>query len=353
MRLEQKRIFESNVFILSMDPNLYDFSLEIDSGFLDQEICVEPGGLLIDFKKTAELWERPAGETLYKFILSMANDSLAFCPTNWGWQLGVFLIRQGKLLCLKNEDKKITNNFDTICLINNMWISRNLEILAGQSQTKILDTAIGFSMPLLVKDQKVVSLKNILGDPRCRADYRNIFDFGFGKGPSLPAQYWVLIRKLLPTTLDEALMLFDNKKITISTEKLGQEDYLILQKIIKSFGLAEKLKIFRKESTTFLIINDKLLKTRLPLIGIGHDKNGWLLVICVDGRQTDSWGLTVEELAELAQQKGAINFGLGSAGGDVALVQKSKKGFNILNSPSNLNGALRPSPSALIIMPKD
>lgn len=84
---------------------------------------------------------------------------------------------------------------------------------------------------------------------------------------------------------------------------------------------------------------------RAPRTALGLKPNGDILLIVVDGRQQNSRGLSLQELASLMKEKGAVEAMNFDGGGSSALVVKNK----LINSPSD--GHERPVATALLLMP--
>jgi hypothetical protein len=86
---------------------------------------------------------------------------------------------------------------------------------------------------------------------------------------------------------------------------------------------------------------------RAPRTAIGVTKDGHVLFAVVDGRQQNSRGMTLLELALFMQENGAVDAMNLDGGGSSEMVVKGK----IMNKPSD--GRERSIGSALIIAPKD
>jgi len=86
---------------------------------------------------------------------------------------------------------------------------------------------------------------------------------------------------------------------------------------------------------------------RAPRTAVGVTKDGHILLTVVDGRQQNSIGMTLLELALFMQEFGAVDAMNLDGGGSSEMVVKGK----IMNKPSD--GHERPVGDALIIAPKD
>lgn len=84
---------------------------------------------------------------------------------------------------------------------------------------------------------------------------------------------------------------------------------------------------------------------RAPRTAVGISKTGQILLVVVDGRQWNSIGLTLQELAEFMQSLGAQDAMNLDGGGSSELVLKG----DIMNTPSD--GRERPVASALAVFP--
>ena len=334
--------------------------LIIDERFGEKGIEFEPGEWLINQRATKESWGETAGRTPEDHLVKNPLETVGICPTNWGWQKSAFLIRDGELFLIKNDEGKITGQFNLIALTEKGWTDMSLNLENGQlksdDKNKLKMIRLGMSLPLILKDEKVVPLGEIIGDPRFLADLRNVFNFGAGK--NLPPEFWDLLRGVMPTTKAAARRLAEGRKIALSQkDTLNEEKLEKFKRIISENNLDKYLYIDRKNGITRFAVIKNLPLNRNPVIGVGFDKDGRLLVVTVDGRQKESVGVTIEELAKIMKAKGAITAGLGCAGGDVAVVAKEKESYRILNSPSNKDPETgermtRPLPSLLIIEPK-
>jgi exopolysaccharide biosynthesis protein len=84
---------------------------------------------------------------------------------------------------------------------------------------------------------------------------------------------------------------------------------------------------------------------RAPRTALGIGRNGEIILLVVDGRQTRSAGLTLWELAQLLKERGAIEGLNFDGGGSSALAIRGK----LVNQPSDK--AERPVSSALLVLP--
>jgi hypothetical protein len=110
-------------------------------------------------------------------------------------------------------------------------------------------------------------------------------------------------------------------------------------------------------SFTQLTVTKPLPRMRMPLTGVGLDHDYRFMAVTIDGRQEGSAGATVEELAKVMLEEGAMLASLGGGGGDTYVGQLQGGELVNINVPSNIDpvtklpGARRRSPNALVIVP--
>lgn len=335
-------------------------NLLIDSRFIERPIITEPGGLLIDQKATTQSWGSGAG-LKPEYLLdnpAIPDNSIGICPTNFGWQRGAFMVRDGSPILLPNDKENLTGNFETIGFDGQSWSAYQIAFENGKPTSEARKSVgaihVGFSVPLIIKNAEIVPLTIWeRGDPRALADPRNWVDLACGKKVS--SDFWLLIRKFLPGTPAAARRVTqEGRMAVVRADGINPQDVQKLKQIINESGLENNWKIFEEtnERPARAAIYAMLPPNRLPAVGIGFGQDGKLIVTVVDGRQQDSTGATIDELAQIMKGKGAIYAGFGAAGGDVCVLAKTKEGTKILNSPSNLAGGervTRLSPSLLVV----
>jgi len=86
---------------------------------------------------------------------------------------------------------------------------------------------------------------------------------------------------------------------------------------------------------------------RAPRTAVGITADKKILMVCVDGRQKNSAGMTLKELARYMKKLGAVDAMNLDGGGSTTFFLMGK----VLNSPSD--GRERPVSQALVIKPKD
>lgn len=313
-----------------------EYELKYDDRFVNNGIETEPAGLLINQPLTQEKWGLPAGKKPEDFMGSSEVNAISICPTNWGWQKSAFLIKNGGPLLIKNDQESLNGQFEMLALRNNKWESLSCVVENGKILESIDNISIGFSCPLILKDGEIVDLKEIIGNPRLIGDFRNVFDFGAGN--KIPEPFWQLIRKIQPIKKVAGKRIID-EKISVSSQKdsLTEEEFNFLQKTIAENNLEKSFRLDKAHGKVRFATLQSLPLQRMPLLGLGYDAEGKMVVVAADGRQEGSSGATILELAEILRREGAVCGGLGSGGGDVAVVKKTDDGFENLNSPSNFN----------------
>lgn len=375
---------ETNVYTVTIRDAVMD--LGIDWDFIDNGMVPVPNTPLVNFKTTEELFGRVPGIKPETFLERIKDGVLAICPTNFGWQEGCILVQNGQLILIKNDrdgkvtamkqkadgvyeeavihkSKKLSGKFNVFaqCEVERdgekkkEWEVREVELKEGKvlipegGEDPLKGILVGFSMPKIVDNGRVVGLKEIIGDPRLMADLRNVFDFGFGHGTNLPDEYWVLIKNFLPRSEAQARAILEGKTIEVTVDdkqqQLTRKQFKRMQQIIKdnNLGYALSLSEVRSHqrrwyqvwdylpsrrgsvSQQLRITGGTLKPNRMPIvvIGIGEDKN--LIITLADGRWSDNAGLSISEAAECAIANGAVVAGLGSAGGDEALVVRMEE----------------------------
>jgi hypothetical protein len=330
------------------------YSLRIQLDFLQRSIYTEsPSSLLIDQKKTEEMWNGVSvGIPPEEFIKDEPVETIAFDATNAGWQKGAIWIKNGQLLILPNEKDTLSGKFSTLAMNSQGdWFDTILSIRDGKidqkSNSSVNQIVIGFTMPKILQDGRILPLEEYIGDPRLLADFRNVFDFAVGK--QFPDKYWSLLRGFLPHTEFAGKRLIRGDTTVIRNPSIKTPDATNrLEELIVQAGLTETIipNYNLDQSIARIIIAKKLPKNRIPLMGLGYSNERRLIVVCVDGRQPGiTVGATIEETAYIMLENGIRTGFIGSAGGDV-IVATNTVGF--LNSPSN-KSVSRPVPSVLTI----
>ena len=321
--------------------------LEVDPGFA--EMGMDPNGLLIDQGRTKERWGRMAGKTPEEFLAGYPAGSWAVCPSNWGWQYGLVEISDDQLLADAN-DPTLDGTFSALCRRDGKWAAEDVELANGQLNTQGVE--IGLSMPLMARDGQAANPASYITDFRLLADVRNYANFA--PDVQMPAEFWLLLRKVLPSRPAEARRIARGDRMVIhEPDMLSDEELEKLQRYIADYGLDKYLHLdVRRGDPRFAVISPLPL-IRIPVIGLGVTGDGELMITAVDGRQEGSAGMTLAELTNYMLSKGATDVGLGCAGGDVAMVQKTTAGFELANTPANRNSdgqaVTRPVPSVLVV----
>ncbi|GAA3408368.1 phosphodiester glycosidase family protein [Paenibacillus hodogayensis] len=125
--------------------------------------------------------------------------------------------------------------------------------------------------------------------------------------------------------------------------------------VVGKYSLLELQKMGVKEAVSFvaprLIANGNGQITsgdggwgRAPRTAIGQKKDGTLIFVIIDGRQTSSVGATLKEVQDLLLKEGAVNAGLLDGGASSELVVKGE----VLTKPSSRYGERR-LPSGILV----
>lgn len=307
-------------------------SLVVDQRFVTERVVLS--GSLIDQPATSRAWgTQPVGEYL-EDRLPDNQTSIGICPTNFGWQERAYVWSQGELLGLRGDRPTQLLWMLTWNLSGWSSIRDDAEGIRRKLQTE--PNAVALETVALVEQGQAVPLETILEHPRALADLRNIFDFAHGAGLQLPSRFWQLLRKVMPSTYAQAQALIKGKNLEISLHpQLNLEEIAELRSLVSHAHLGDKLQV----EDDLLRYKGSWPMQRLPLFGLGCREDGWLVIVAVDGRQKLLPGATVEELGRLMIHYGVTEAGLGSAGGDVAIVFKHAANITLINTPSNRDNA--------------
>lgn len=109
--------------------------------------------------------------------------------------------------------------------------------------------------------------------------------------------------------------------------------------------IADGKKVFTNEAARY---SDSLYRQRHPRTAIGWRSDGTMILLTVDGRQKQSIGMTLDELAGLMLELGCTSAMNLDGGGSTTMVAKNK----IVNSPSDATGE-RAVSDALLIFPRE
>ncbi len=331
-------------------------ALAIDERFAT--LGIESPDRLIDLAATEARWGAPAGLVAEEALASAPEGTLGFCPTNFGWQRGAFLVSRGRVQSLP-ADPLLRGERLVWGRGSAGWSAHRLDLAAlergdAASRALLRSLVVGLEMPAIVRAGRPVPRPQWIRHPRLLADLRNAFDFALGRGTDLPDSLWAELRQVLPASEASALALARGEGCR--ERRPLSSDALRLSGRLKAAGLDHVALSRLDERTVEVSIRGPLPPARLPLVGVGCRADGSLDVTLIDGRRTDAPGATIEELAALMAGRGVVDGGLGSAGGDVALVRRRASGLEVLSTPSNLcpsTGAprLRRTPSLLLLPP--
>jgi hypothetical protein len=286
------------------------------------------GGSLLDQAATEARWGAPVGRHPEEWLDAAAAGAIAFCPTNWGWQRGAWLFEGTQVYCLPGDipDGRLLWALGWSGGAGRGW--HGLEGVAEKIQAMAPYTAL--EMPQLVREGTRVPLADLLGHPRLCADLRNVFDFADGRGPELPSDLWVLLRKVLPVVADAAGILLRGGEIRVSLDPLGTLNAERLLRMLREETLAGI-----SPGANFLVLHGPFAPARIPVFALGARPDGTLIVVALEGRRAGIPGATIEEAGEFLVHEGVESGGLGSAGGDVAIVRRTASGTELLGTPSS------------------
>lgn len=247
---------------------------------------------------------------------------------------------------------------------------QDIELVNAEPHQPLDDVLIGLSMPMILKNGILVPQNEIVarGDYRALADLRNFIDFsnGMSDQSEFNFKFFDLIRKFQPSTLAGARRLTFEGGIAVVRANIPAADAKEFAGIVKEFGLEKHFNVFEvgdENKPTRVEIRGPFPPNRIPITIIGHDEEDKLVAGFFNGRQEGSTGVTFDEAAHIMREKGAVDAGIGVAGGDVSLILKtleeahpfyvSENRFEILNSPSNKGSQTRLAPNMLTIKAPD
>ena len=315
--------------------------LSLDARF--SNLGIVRGGRLLDIAATQAQWGAPPGRLPEDWLAAESPGTIGFCPTNWGWQYGAWLVQENRLRGLPG-DVPSGNPLWMLCWAPEKgWYESSMRI-GPEFETPLL----GLEMPQILRSGLSMPLASLLDHDRLLSDLRNVFDFADGRGSGLDPEFWVRLRRVLPGESTEARALLEGRQVRIELDRGGGDDRelrsMVEQADLPGVQVVEGA----------LIFSGPLPKARLPLFAIGAQERGTLVVVAIDGRQTGRPGATITEAADLLREHGACTGGLGSAGGDVCLVERTASGMRYLNEPSTRSsatgaGTSRPVPSLVLI----
>lgn len=313
----------------------------LDSRFSDRGMV--RGGRLLDVAATEALWGEVPGRRPEDWLAIEDPGTIGFCPTNWGWQHGAWLFEEHRLrgAC---GDVPPEEPLWMLCWSPDRGWYESRERLCGESEAPYL----GLEMPQILRDGASRPLRSLLDHDRLLSDLRNVFDFADGRGSELDPKFWVALRRVLPGTSSAARTLIDGGSVRVEVDQEAPE----IRELCAMVAAANLPGVQAADDA--LIFSGPLPMARLPLFAIGAQEQGALVVVAMDGRQRGAPGATIEEAAVLMRDHGAATGGLGSAGGDVCLVERTADKMRYLNHPSSPGsasgaGISRPVPSLILI----
>ncbi|MFP6664026.1 MAG: hypothetical protein VCC00_07510 [Deltaproteobacteria bacterium] len=286
------------------------------------------GGSLLDVAATEALWHAPVGRRPEEWLRAAPAGAIAFCPTNWGWQRGAWLFEGEQVYSLAGDspDGQRLWALGWSAAAARGW--RGLTGVAAEIQAMLPRVAL--EMPRLVRAGAAVPLAELLGHPRLRADFRNVFDFADGRGRGLPPEFWVLLRKVLPHTAEAGRILLHGGDIAIPLHTLAASEAEHLLGMLREERLSRV-----SPGVDSLVLHGPFPLARIPVFALGARPDGTLIVVALEGRRAGTPGATLEEAADFLVREGVESGGLGSAGGDVALVRRTESGTELVGIPSS------------------
>ena len=314
--------------------------LLMDARFSQQASVL--GGRLLDVQATTALWGAPPGRLPEEWMQPEGAGTIGFCPTNWGWQRNAWLFDHQALHGMHQDPSPAA----PLWMLG--WEPRGGWYESTTQPEPDRMPVLGLEMPRILRSGRPVPLGALLTHQRLVADLRNVLDFAAGRGATLDPQFWITLRRFLPATARAAQTLLEGGSVEVSVEdSAARRETLRAQ--VSAAGLPGVRMIDDK-----VVFEGPLPKARLPLFALGAQPGGALVVVAVDGRQPGLPGATIEEAAELLREHGASCGGLGSAGGDVCLVERTVEGSRYLNRPSTPgmgpnSGISRPVPSLILL----
>lgn len=326
------------------------FDLRIDSRFVDRGIVLD-NRRLISQSGTKNDWNAESVGIKPEDFIHGDNPALALDPTNAGWQKEALWVNNGEPVLIANDKGNLSGDFDIFGLTQEgEWTTEKVRFSHGKPESqdgeRIKNFRLGFDIPIILRDGSVLPMEDYIGHPRLLADARNIFNYGVAD--NLQGEFWQLIRPYLAETRSATSRL-QKRSLIVTSAVVPEQDTERLKRIIDESGMKDTFFVRRNPDIperSQLLIKGELPLNRIPLFGIGYDTGHNLVIVSFDGRQKESAGATLHEASYIMKDSGIITGGLGSAGGDVAVVDN--KG-NILNSPSSADRKSRPVPSILMI----
>ena len=293
----------------------------LDDRFLDQSAA--HGGRLLDVAATERLWGEEPGRLPEDWLESEDAGTIGFCPTNWGWQFGAWLVEEGRLRGVHGDVRPTQPLWMLAWTPGRGWHETHMDPSASSKAP-----AIGLEMPQILHAGEATTLPELLGHERLLADLRNVFDFAAGRGTELSPEFWSAVRHFLPGTSSEACILLEGGEVAVEVDVTAPVNVQRMAAIA-----AARLPGVRVLETR-VVFGGSLPRVRLPLFALGAQAGGSLVVVAIDGRQPGLPGGSIEDAAALLAEHGAITGGLGSAGGDVCLVERTATNTRYLNRPS-------------------
>jgi hypothetical protein len=357
-RIERRRVAASEGISLELlhlrIPASTAVELRVDERF--GELGIETNGRLLDLAATTARWGAPVGRLPEELLAAASRGAVGFCPTNFGWQHGAFLVDRGELVAVRG-DRSLDGGFLVIGRGREGWDAHAIDLVHGRparraDEERLRGLEVGLEVPAIVRAGRPVPRVEWVAHPRLLADLRNVFDFARGRGIELDPELWVELRNALPVTAASALAL-ERGGDCREARALRVPDRL--RRLLADAGL-DHITVRDAGNASEIVVRGPLPATRLPLVGVGVTAGGALDVTVADGRRPDCPGATIDELARAMAERGVVSGGLGSAGGDVAVLERTASGTKLLNVPSTVDvesgrPTTRRVPALLLVAP--
>jgi hypothetical protein len=312
-------------------------SLRVDERFAERGI--ETSGALIDLAATTARWAAPVGCFPEDLLAGTPIGTVGLCPTNFGWQHGAFLIDRGRLVTVCG-DRSLDGEFLVIGRDESGWGAHTIALAGGRparpaDADRVGRLAVGLESAPIVRGGRALPRREWVVHRRLLADLRNCFDFALGRGTELDPDLWVELRKALPRDAASARALECGGD---ARERRALADPARLRRLLAAARL-DHITVHDEGDHSVVVVRGPLPATRLPLVGVGVTAAGDLDVTVADGRRADCPGATIEDLAHAMAARGVATGGLGSAGGDVAVLEQTRSGPELRNVPSTVDPA--------------
>jgi hypothetical protein len=115
-----------------------------DQDLVNNGIITEPSGFLIDQKATANLLGRQAGYLPEDYLAREPDRyKIGIMGNHFGWQKEAFIVKNGRLVLIKNDVGKLTGRFPTLLKRDGVWSVEDVYIKDGETFGKSTQQLIG------------------------------------------------------------------------------------------------------------------------------------------------------------------------------------------------------------------